>query len=186
MERVEFQRIPQRYLEKVKKENPEIIQKTNSENLSQIEKEWREVEDKFFKKLHEFTGIKPRKDWKVWLTNEIIGHYHPERRDTIIVHVGREEIMQIAEEIFHQHYWDIWGNRDKQPWLQEDKWKISETVVGFFLEEFGLDVRKTRERCYPFISEVRKEIKPLLQKNNFREFINQVKKGLENGTLEIC
>lgn len=193
---VKFEELPESYYESVKEEADErnisnmiIDSDVNlDEAVPKLKDFWMDRwNKKYFKELKDFTTVDPYAEWIIWVSKRVRGHYHPEKENIVIVSCHGAELMQICEEIFHQHYWMIWGNRSEQPWMDEDVWKVSETVVEFFLDkfDFGFDVKEVRKQSYPFVPSLKEEIRPLFEKYKFPILLDKIKEELENEDLKV-
>jgi len=147
-----------------------------------LQSAWDTVNDRFFKIVKEITESNWKyKKYYCYVQHAVVGNYHPLQGNEIFISIKdfelKDKLQETAEELVHQHYWDIWRKVFRNirfPWRSLKIWLLSEIIARLILSEnelkqlFG-EVRKE----FDFLPQTKiEQIKQLwIERKNFRDFL---------------
>jgi AraC-like DNA-binding protein len=147
-----------------------------------LQTKWDNINDEFFKIIKEIT----ESDWKYksyfcYVQHAVVGNYHPLNGNEIFVSTKdsrlKDKLQEIAEELIHQHYWDIWRKtfiNIRFPWRNLKRWILSEIIAELILSETELQqlFGEVREKFYFLPQEKIIQIKQLwMERKSFKDFL---------------
>ncbi len=162
---------------------------------NEVEKNWKKVEKVFFKEIKKIMPLKLKKKYICYISNSVINAYYKDNEISLkyqsFSKLNIEKVMTyvtsiVAEEILHLIYFKYWNkifDLNYSPMkvfdLGTDEysgWHISEIVPEFILvdnlafKKYGWD-KINRTAVYFWIPKLKKKLKSLWVKGNFKNFL---------------
>ena len=153
------------------------------EELQALEKSWRKIESRFFKKLEQITQ-KPvfMKNLKCYFTSGFMCPYN-DKEKWFMVSMWRSipmSITTICHEILHLQFLYYYKNYCRK-FLSEKQTEDLKEAMTFILNTDFNDLILSEDRGYPVHQELRKELEKVwCKRKNFQEFLDKAIKIMKN------
>jgi hypothetical protein len=164
-----------------------LVQNFPEQNLIKLIKKlqpaWNKINDDFFKITEEIMETPWRHNtYFCYVQNAVVGHYHPLEDNIIFIsdksnnyNLIEDKLQETAEELIHQHYWNIWrdtfGNI-KLPWRNFKTWLLSEVIADIIIFDERLrNFWKNSKRNYNFLK-IKNHLMPIwVTRKSFKDFL---------------
>ncbi len=174
--------------------------------LDKIKREWKQIEEIYFKEMKKFFEFKEDKIFYCYINNCVVGSYFGENEISLPYFQEFEKELEknreknlfseatfiIAEEILHLLYFDYirklfgrnfsfeeiydMGNDDYSGWHLAELMPEYLLVHNPVFKEFGWNKINREEQGYFWIIDLRKKIDPLFKEKSFKDFIIEIHK----------
>jgi len=153
-----------------------IRQLVIKEELSGLEKSWRKIESKFFRRLKKIIG-KPvfAREFKCYLTTGFMCPYDPEDNSFMVSmwHGVARSITTICHEILHLqflHYYEKYCRK----FISEKKLDNLKETLTFILNSDFSDLLLYEDKGYPNHQKIRERLRKIWEKDkNFGRFLDK-------------